>query len=218
MADLIESMGNWGVPAVIITIVLVIFIIMQVTGEIVEWCGKTAPAWLKIRKLFTKRKERIQKLEDALVKSNEALERSNDLLEEMNRHYNPEAIAQRNQWMTCVNNDLAWMHERATAYDASIDRIVTALDGNTKMTEDMFVEDSRDRIIGFAEKVADPHCIVSHEQFRRIFRVYDEYEAFLVERHRTNGEVDESIQTIRKAYTYRQENRCFAEDIGRYIK
>jgi hypothetical protein len=218
MSALIDSLGAWGVPTVIVGILIALFIFMQVTGEIIEWCGKTAPAWLKVRKIFTKRKERIQKLEDALLKSNEALERSNDLLAEMNKHYNPEAIAQRNQWMTCVNNDLVWMHDRADAYDASIDKIVAALDGNTKMTEDMFVEDSRDRIIGFAEKVADPHCIVSHEQFRRIFRVYDEYEAFLEERNRTNGEVDESIQTIRKAYSYRQEHRCFAEDIGRYIK
>lgn len=218
MSELIESMGNWGVPTVIISIVLGIFILMQVTGEIVEWCGKTAPVWLKLRKLLTKRKERIQNLENALLKSNEALEKSNEVLTEINKHYNPESIAQRNAWMNAVNNDLQWMHDRADKYDQSIDRIVGTLQGNTKMTEDMFVEDSRDRIIGFAEKVADPHCVVSHEQFRRVFRIYDDYERFLEEHNRTNGEVDESIETIRRAYRHRQETHTFAEDIGRYIK
>ena len=218
-------MQSLGAPTVVTIIVLSIIFITQLIGEIIEWCGKTAPMWLKVRKVLTKRKERIKGLEEALLKSNEALANSNDaliksnsVLEEINKHYNPESIAKRNDWMNSVNTDLRWMHERAVKYDESIERIVGTLQDNTKMTEDMFVEDSRDRIIGFAEKVADYQTVVSHEQFRRIFRIYDEYEKFLHEHNRTNGEVDESIKTIRKAYSHRQETHTFAEDIGRYIK
>ena len=218
MKDLIESMGALGVPTIVMTIILGGFILLQLTGEIVEWCGKTAPVWLKLRKLLTKRKERIQKLESTL-------EQATTVLSEITQHYNPNAIAQRNQWMNTVNSELSWMHQRADAYDQSIVDITNALNeastqlsSNTLMTEDMYVEDSRDRIISFANMVADPKCVVSHEQFRRVFKIYDNYERFLEERQRTNGEVDESMNTIRKAYCYRQEHHSFAEDIGRYIK
>lgn len=218
MKELIESMGALGVPTVVITIILVGFVLLQLTGEIVEWCGKTAPVWLKLRKLLTKRKERIAKLESLLEQSTEALAK-------INVHYNPESIQQRNEWMDTVNTELTWMHQRADAYDQSIVDITNALNdastqlqSNTLMTEDMYVEDSRDRIISFANMVSDPKCVVSHEQFRRIFKIYDSYERFLEMRNRTNGEVDESMNTVRKAYCYRQEHHSFAEDIGRYIK
>ena len=210
MSDLINSLGAWGVPTIIISVLIGVFIIMQVTGEIVEWCGKTAPVWLKVRKIFTARRERTRKLEEALVKSNQ-------VLEEINRHYNPESINQRNQWMNTVNQDLAWMHQRAQVYDDSIQKLTNSLDSNTKITEGMFVEDSRDRIINFANMVANTKNVVSREQFRRIYRVYDEYEAFLIEHHRTNGEVDRSKQTIDKAYEYRQQHHCFAEDLNHFI-
>lgn len=210
MSKLIDSMGAWGVPTLVISIVIGLFIVMQVTGEIVEWCGKTAPVWLKLRKLMTRRKQRIQKLEATL-------EEATTVLKEINQHYNPEAIRRRNDWMQAVNNDLSWMHERAIKYDDSIDKIVEKLQDNTQMTETMFVEDSRDRIINFANAVANTKCIVSHEQFRRIYRVYDEYEEFLSTHNRTNGEVDRSKQTIDKAYAYRQENHCFAEDLNHFI-
>lgn len=211
MKELIDSMGVWGVPTIVISFAIGIFIFMQLTGEIVEWCGKTAPVWLKVRKIFTARKERIRRLENALVKSNE-------VLEQINTHYNPESINKRNQWMNRVNDDLTWMHQRAEVYDSSIDRLTIALNGNTKMTEGMFVEDSRDRIINFANMVANTQNIVSREQFRRIYRIYDEYEAFLVEHNRSNGEVDRSKLTIDRAYEYRQNNGCFAEDLNHFIQ
>ena len=87
---------------------------------------------------------------------------------------------------------------------------------NTKMTEDMFVENSRDRIIDFAEKVSDPNYIASLEQFRRIFRVHSDYEKWLQEHGRTNGEVDTNYGIIQSAYTYRVNNHSFAEDLNKY--
>lgn len=210
MKELIESLGGWGVPTIVISILIGIFLVMQVTGEIIEWCGKTAPAWLKLRKLLTKRKQRIEKLESLLEQSTEALN-------QINQHYNPQAIAQRNDWMNQVNRDLDWMHQRADVYDASIDRLTDCLDRNTLMTEDMYVEDARDRIINFSNLVANTKYIVSKEQFKRIYRVYDEYEAFLDRKGRTNGEVDRCKKTIDKAYAYRQEHRSFAEDQNKFI-
>ena len=54
MIELINNMGAWGVPVVIVSIIIIAFIIMQVTGEVMEWCGKVAPRILKIRKILRK--------------------------------------------------------------------------------------------------------------------------------------------------------------------
>jgi hypothetical protein len=84
------------------------------------------------------------------------------------------------------------------------------------MTEDMFVESSRDRIISFAEKAGDYDILLSREQFRRINRVYDDYEKFLQDHERTNGEVDVAYQTIQDGYRHRLQHHAFLEDIKGY--
>ena len=91
-----------------------------------------------------------------------------------------------------------------------------ALNANTKMTEDMFIESSRDRIIDFADKASDYSMALSHEQFRRIFRVYECYEQFLEEHNRTNGEVDIAISIIKDSYAIRMKNHSFIEDVRGY--
>ena len=80
----------------------------------------------------------------------------------------------------------------------------------------MFVESSRDRIIDFAEKAADYDILLSREQFRRIDRVYQEYESFLLERGRQNGEVDTAYEAIQDGYKHRLQQHSFLEDIKGY--
>lgn len=211
MEALIEAMSEWGTPTNIISILIGIFAIMQIIGEIVEWCGKVVPEYMKIRKYFNRKQKEKQK-------TIETLKQVEILLKDVNKHYNADNIRIRDTWMASVNTDMEWMHEQAKIYDSSIQKIVEALDANTKMTEDMFVENSRDRIIDFAEKVIHPDYIVSHEQFNRIFRVHDDYEKWLKEHNRTNGEVDINYQIIQEAYAYRVKNHCFAEDLKGYAK
>ena len=184
---------------------------MQAIGEFLEFKGKIVPEFLKIRKWLSRRKrekaEATQTLKDVQV-----------LLNDVNCHYSADNIAKRDSWMQ-------WVNSRAEVYDDSIkelkdalEQFMQALKDNTKMTEDMFVENSRDRIIDFAEKVVDPNYIVSHEQFRRIFRVYHDYETWLEDHGRTNGEVDMNYEIIQDAYAHRVNNHSFAEDLNRYKK
>jgi hypothetical protein len=137
------------------------------------------------------------------------------LLEKINAHYDEDNISQRNEWMTKVNNTMAFVDAHSEYYDSSIDKIITALQLNTKMTEDMFVEFSRDRIMAFAEKAVDHDYLLSREQFNRIERIYHEYEAFLIARGRENGEVDMAWEIIQEGRRYRMTNHCFVEDIKR---
>lgn len=205
ITDAIEYIG---IPATVGIAIVAVFLLLQLIGEIVEWCGKTAPMWLKIRKHFTRKKE----LENERV---QALIDVKDLLNKVNSHYDADNIEQRNNWMTQVNNTMDFVHSRADVYDSSIEKIVVALDANTKMTEDMFVEFSRDRIMAFAEKAVDPEYLLSREQFNRIERIYYEYEAFLARKGRENGEVDIAWEVIQDGRRYRQVHSCFTEDIKR---
>ena len=94
--------------------------------------------------------------------------------------------------------------------------VTQALKENTKMTEEMFVQSSRDRIIDFATKVANETVPVSREEFNRIFKVYSRYEDFLEERHMTNGEVDIAYRIIQDSYGAHMRNHTFIEDIRGY--
>ena len=138
------------------------------------------------------------------------------LLNNVDKHYSADNIAKRGSWMEWVNN-------RAVTYDAFINEIsekfvnvTNALNSNTKMTEEMFVQSSRDRIIDFATKVGNGDVTVSREEFHRIFKAYDEYERFLTEHNRTNGEIDIAIHIIRESYKQHMKNHTFIEDVRGY--
>ena len=198
-------------PTKIGVIIILFFVVSNIIGEVLELFGKIVPEYIKIRKYFTRKKNEKKEL-------NQTLRQVKTLLNDVNVHYSEDNITKRNKWMEWVNN-------RAVVYDDSIVEIkqtfsdvVKALNENTKMTEDMFIENSRDRIIDFADKASDYSIVLSHEQFRRIFRVYECYEKFLEERYRTNGEVNIAYEMIQDGYKYRTQNHCFAEDVNMHVK
>lgn len=200
-----DAIATLGIPGSIAVVILSVFGILQLIGELLEIFGKTAPTFFKLRKLITRRR-RLVREQHALLQNVEAL------LQSFNEHYDEDNIAKRNNW-------IRWVNDRATVYDtatselkASVDQLTAALQENTKMTTDMFVEQSRDRIIDFASKVADPHCCVSREEFHRIFKVHRKYELFLQEHNMTNGEVSLNYQIIEEAYRDRTEHHTFLED------
>lgn len=195
-----------GVPVKIGVIVIGIFCIMQIIGEILEFKGKVVPEFLKVRKFFTRRKR--EKEETA-----QTLKEVKQLLDDVNSHYSEDNITKRNSWMK-------WVNDRAVAYDESIvgitkalSDVTRALDTNTKLTEDMFVQSSRDRIIDFSYKAADDSILVSREEFNRIFKVYDKYEKFLEEHDMTNGEIDIVYSIVKESYERRMKNHSFTEDV-----
>lgn len=127
-------------------------------------------------------------------------------------------ITKRDAWMK-------WVNDRAVVYDDSIvainqklSDVAEALKDNTKMTEEMFIQSSRDRIIDFATKVGDKDAMVSREEFNRIFKVYDRYEQFLKKRGLTNGEIDINYQIIKESYGERLRSHTFIEDVRRFTK
>lgn len=196
-------------PTTIVIILIGALLCMQFVGEFLEFKGKIVPEIFKIRK-YILRKRREKKEEK------EAWKKVSALLSDFNSHYSADNIAKRDAWMNWVNN-------QATVYDNSISKlantlsdVVDALKANTRMTEEMFVQGSRDRIIDFASKAIDESAIVSREEFNRIFKVYKKYEDFLEEHKMTNGEVDTAYRIIQDAYTAHMKNHTFLENIRGY--
>ncbi len=198
-----------GIPLKIALVLVVIFFAMQAIGEFLEFKGKVVPEFFKIRKWLTRRKrekvEATQTLKDVQV-----------LLNDVNSHYSADNIAKRNNWMT-------WVNDRAEVYDESIKQlkdalaeVIQALKDNTKLTEEMFIQSSRDRIIDFATKTSNENVMVSREEFNRIFKVYAKYEKYLDEHKMTNGEVDINYQIIKESYEQRLRDHAFTEDIRGY--
>lgn len=199
------------IPTQVAVTLVIIFFIMQVIGEILSFRGKVVPAIMNIRRYFSQKKR--EKAEAAQM-----MKDVHALLSDVNSHYSADNIAKRNDWMN-------WVNDRAAVYDDSIDKLREAIDNvvsvlkdNTKMTEEMFVQSSRDRIIDFATKVENKNAIVSREEFNRIFKVYDKYEQFLEDHNMTNGEIDINFQIIKESYEEHLHNHTFIEDVRGYNK
>lgn len=212
--DAIQSViVTLGIPSSIAIGLVVIYGILQLIGELAELSGKVVPEFFKIRKYFQRKKK-------AREESEKVIQEVKQLLEHVHEHYSADNIQQRNDWMEHVNNTVQWVNEQSEVYDASIAEIkgalqdaTTALNASVEMTETMFIEMSRDRIIDFAEKVSDASRPVSREEFNRIFKVYTAYEAFLEERNRTNGEVEVAYEIITEAYAEHMKNHTFTENL-----
>lgn len=195
-----------------IAIVLVgIIFILNIIGEMLEFKGKVVPEFMKLRKHFHSKKDKEKEVAQTLKEVKK-------LLGEVNAHYSKDNITKRDNWMQ-------WVNERAQVYDDSIVAInanlaaaTNALSNNSKLTEEMFIQNSRDRIIDFATKVTNSEIIVSREEFNRIFKVYDRYERFLEERKLTNGEIDVAIHIIRKSYEKHMNEHTFLEDTQVFSK
>ena len=209
-----------NLPTKIAITVVGLLVVLQLIGEILEFKGKIVPEFMKIRKYFQRRKKEKEETAQTLLEVKALLKEAKTLLEDVNRHYSSDNIAKRDGW-------IKWVNDRAIVYDKSIGEIskigenltnvTQALKDCTKTTEEIFVQNSRDRIIDFASKVSDKDVLVSREEFNRIFRVYDKYEAFLMEHQMTNGEIDVAYQLIKESYEEHMKNHAFIEDIRGYV-
>ena len=205
MGDIIKGIEFLGVPATTAIVLVGLFFILRIIGELCELKGKIVPEFLKIRKYF-KRKKQEKENEKKL------LERLAEKLESFEGHYSPEKIAQRNEWME-------WVNGRAEVYDASVKELTKfkdTLEVTKELTLDLYINVNRNRIIDFANQVVNEDMPVSREAFNRIFKVYDEYEAILEKYEKTNGEVEVSIRIIRDAYEAHMRNHTFIEDSRGY--
>ena len=207
MGEQVDALTYLGIPMIVIACILALLFVLNIIGSILDFYGKVWPKIINFRRIRREKKEEKEK-------QAKLLERLAEKLESFVAQYIPEKISQRNEWM-------AWVNNRADKYDEAVCQIAEltkALIKNTEMTEEMFIQDSRTIILSFAEKIGNPDTIVSREECRRVFKVYDKYEQFLEEHEKTNGEVDIAIKVIQDGYEDRLKTHSFLEDLRGYNK
>lgn len=217
MLNLLEALAGYvSVPTWMIVGIIALFLISQVVGEVIELCGKVAPGILKLRKSVKEKREKERARDELVAKCQDALEKNNELFKDFTALYSNDNMRMRKDWVDCVNHDRDDYHEHREENRRQFAEIKGELARNSEITLAIFIENKREAIIAFAAKVADPNALATHEQFRRIFKIYEEYEAIIKKYNMTNGEVDISIRIIREAYEERLKRHAFVEDMRGY--
>ena len=117
MSDLLKGIEYLGVPATLAVVVVGLFIIFQIIGEIIEFSGKVAPEFLKVRKYFSrKRKEKEE--------TNTMIKECKELLSEFNSHYDEDNITKRDKWIDKVNSSVKNNDQFMQKLDSKIDQLL----------------------------------------------------------------------------------------------
>ena len=210
MLEYIKFLNDYiNVPAKLIAGVVILLLCLQLVGELLEFCGKVAPGFMKLRKKAKEKLEKERKRDELLAAATEALNKANQKLDEFTALYDDDNLNKRNIWMRAVDtgisenkNDIYALAEKMEKiYDISMKDHIEAL---------------RSVILNFANRVSDKNGILTHEEFRRAFTAHEDYEAFLKEHGLTNGQVDVAYRVISEDYADRLRNHEFLEDIRGY--
>lgn len=185
--------------------IICLFVVIQVVGEILEFKGKVVPEFVKIRKYFSRKRRERQMAEDVFSSINDMKK----YMEEISKHYSPERIKYRDEWIDSVNKRLAQS-------DAMTQELNKKLDRNNRDTLSLLVDSKRNALINFASRVVDEDAPATREQFNRAFKLYDEYEKLITENGLTNGEVDIAHRIIEDSYEAHMRNNSFIEDVKGY--
>ena len=219
MLNYIEYLNT---PTGIATVLVGVFLCIQIVGEILEFKGKVVPEFIKVRKYFARKRKERQALSKVTVLLDEHIEMANTiadvkrLLTDINTHYSADNIAMRDGWMKEVNKHIADSDEKRKEQDALMRELNKKLDKNNADTLSLLIENKRSAIIDFAQKAIDEKCPVTREQFNRVFKIYKEYEEVIENNGLTNGEVDIAYRIITEAYENHMRNHSFVEDIRGY--
>lgn len=196
---------NIGLPSVVVIAVILLLVVLNIIGEILETKNKIVPEFMKIRKWSARKKTE----REAIAELTKTLPEVKKSLAEFNAHYSADNITMRNEWIASMDRHVAdsnrWKEE-----------FCKKLDKNTQITIDIRIENMRSEIISFAQLVSDENCIVTHEQFNRIFRMYARYEEILEEYDKTYGEAETAMRIIREAYAVHMKTHSFLEDMRGY--
>lgn len=204
---MIQYLEYLKAPAVVVFAFVAVVAAMNFVGEVIEFKGKVAPEFLKMRKYFARKKKERQTLADLP----DTLAEVKKSLDTMNSHYNEDNISKRNNWMQSVDSK----QERDHQWIESLSEILSQIQATVLSIR---IENMRSEIISFASVVIDPEAPATRDQFDRIFRLHTDYEAILTEAHKTNGETTIAMTIITEAYQERVRNHSFIDDVRGYSR
>lgn len=142
MGDIIKAIEFLGIPATIAIVLVGLFLILQIIGELCELKGKIVPEFLKIRKYF---KRKRQEKED----TKQMIQDCKQALLEFNSHYSPANIAKRNNWMHEVDDSVRSNDELIQKLDGKMDKLLETNEALTTQLEQVksnVLENEADRL------------------------------------------------------------------------
>ena len=209
---MIQYLEYLKAPATVVFAFVAIVAAMNFVGEIIEFKGKVAPEFLKMRKYFARKKkerETLVEVQKTLAEVQRTQAEVKKSLDTMNSHYDEDNISKRNNWMQAVDSK----QERDHQWIESLSEILAQIQATVLSIR---IENMRSEIISFASVVIDPEASATRDQFDRIFRLHTDYESILSEAHKTNGETTLAMTIIKEAYEERMRKHSFIEDIRGY--
>ena len=138
-----------GIPTTIAIILVGLFLVMQIIGEIIEFFGKVSPEFLKIRKYFARKKKEKEETAKTLEEAAKTLKEVKKRLDEVNAHYDKDNITKRNDWMNGVNSNIANNDKLIHSLDTKIDKLLDAninLQTQLNKVEDNVLTNEADRL------------------------------------------------------------------------
>lgn len=211
-----------NIPTKIGLVLAGIFLVIQIIGELLEFKGKVVPEFIKIRKYFKRKKKEREALEKmpALMETfeqvPETLNAVKALLNDVNQHYSNDNITKRDCWIKEVNEHIADSERKRAEQNDLMRELSEKLDKNSADTLSILIDNKRNSIINFASYVIDEKNPVTREQYKRIFKIHEEYENDIEKNGLTNGEVDIAIRIIKESYENHMRSHTFVEDIRGY--
>lgn len=211
-----------NIPAKVAICLVAVFFAVQIIGELLELKGKVVPEFVKVRKYFARKKKEREALEQMteLLEEHRQMSKTiievNRLLNDIDKHYSKDNISMRDNWMKEVNEHIANSETRRCEQDALMRELNEKLDKNNEDTLALLIDNKRNTIINFASYVIDENCAVTREQFKRVLKLYEEYENIIEKNGLTNGEIDIAYRIITESYEKHMRNHSFIEDIRGY--
>lgn len=203
---LLQYLEYLKTPAWLIIGILVLLVVANVIGTILDLKGKVVPEYMNIRGYIRRKKAEknaLQSLPDVISKIQDLdITQLQSTIQEFNSHYNTDNINKRDSWMTTVNQH---MHNS----EPILNEIKAEL-------LEIKIENMRSAILDFAAKVINIDYPATREQFNKIFKQHARYEEIIEQNKLTNGEVDIAYQIIKEAYQSRLRVSSFVEDIRGY--
>ena len=117
MGGIMDAIEYLGIPGTVAVIIIALFLIMQIIGELVDLKSKTAPEFLKIRKYFMRKRKEKKEMEQT-IKDCQAL------LSDFNSHYDTDNITKRDKWMDKMNNSVKNNDAFIQKLDSKIDKLL----------------------------------------------------------------------------------------------
>lgn len=184
---------------------IILFLLIQGVGELLEFKGKIVPEFMKIRKMIHRRKEE----RETIKKTSEMLTQVSGLLADVRQHYDADNIQKRDTWIETVNKKL---HDN----DATLVELKSKIDETFDISLSLLIENQRNTILSFASRITSGDTNVTHEEFRRIMALYEDYEKTIERFNKTNGQIEIAYRIISEDYARRLSQQDFIEDIRGY--